>query len=446
MGESWRSVCAVERADLDNGLLYSCGGAFFLVGSYYYVQPLCDVIALSLGLKNLPLVSVVNVLVVGLVNWVYAAMVHAVPIRQVMPTLNRTVQCGLCLIGALYELCRRGVLPHERPVSLCLYFFVSVYGLFIMTTFWARMASVHTSEEAKRVYGMLGAAAQIGQMLASASGPFLNEALGGSIVLVLVSSVLMEAATQLVSLRATRGRKEVEEHTSRDHGSEVATSGVSTPKCHGLKLLISTHFMRQVTLNTLLTTYLTLGIWYEKAAIITDAIPDNDNESGVEQARYQLFASINLFVSVCTVIIQLVVFPHALRGIGVTGALLVLPSSLLASFIPLLIRPSVYTIALVDAARRVIHYALNKPTKEGLYAAMSPEVQFVAKPLLDTFVYRGGYLLCSGVFAVELQWQVAPGVRRALLVAVSLALCGNSYVLGQLAEREGADRSQGRLL
>jgi len=36
----------------------------------------------------------------------------------------------------------------------------------------------------------------------------------------------------------------------------------------------------------------------------------------------------------------------------------------------------------------VAHYALAKPAKESLYAALPSEVQYRAKPLLDTLVDR----------------------------------------------------------
>ena len=44
--------------------------------------------------------------------------------------------------------------------------------------------------------------------------------------------------------------------------------------------------------------------------------------------------------------------------------------------------------AMSAVSAQVVHYSLIKPTKEGLYAAMDKEVVFVAKPLLDTLIYR----------------------------------------------------------
>jgi AAA family ATP:ADP antiporter len=100
---------------------------------------------------------------------------------------------------------------------------------------------------------------------------------------------------------------------------------------------------------------------------------------------------------------------------------------------PLTLRPPWQVL---DGMRKAIHYALCKPTKEGLYAAMPQDVVFVAKPLLDTLVYRAGSLVCAAWFEAAIAWGLTSRVRQYSLLAVAALWVANSFWVGLLAERE----------
>ena len=52
--------------------------------------------------------------------------------------------------------------------------------------------------------------------------------------------------------------------------------------------------------------------------------------------------------------------------------------------------PSHFNTAPSLPTGKIAHYALAKPTKESLYASMPTDVQYRAKPLLDTLINRCG--------------------------------------------------------
>lgn len=86
--------------------------------------------------------------------------------------------------------------------------------------------------------------------------------------------------------------------------------------------------------------------------------------------------------------------------------------------------------------RKVFHYSLVKPTKEGLYAALPKDVVFIAKPLLDTLVYRAGSLVGAAYFTWAMNAGVSAQFRQYLLLAVTVVWMGNSWYVGILAERQ----------
>ena len=94
---------------------------------------------------------------------------------------------------------------------------------------------------------------------------------------------------------------------------------------------------------------------------------------------------------------------------------------------------SLVSIAYLDCSRKISHYALAKPTKESIYAMMPSEVQYRAKPLLDTLVNRAAALLGAGFFALCMRLSIAVAIRRGILLAVVLVWAAVARHLGRLS-------------
>ena len=136
-----------------------------------------------------------------------------------------------------------------------------------------------------------------------------------------------------------------------------------------------------------------------------------------------------------TLLLQTLCFSHVLRCLGFHGTLLAEPLAVLAGLVFAIVHPGLLSIACLDGLRKVLHYSLVKPTKEGLYASLERHVVFVAKPLLDTLIYRAGSLLGAAYFTAAIEGGLTSRHRQYLLVAVSLVWAANSVWLGLLAER-----------
>ena len=153
-------------------------------------------------------------------------------------------------------------------------------------------------------------------------------------------------------------------------------------------------------------------------------------------ARYDFFATLNMVVGVCTLLVQTFFFSHILKLLGFHGTLLAEPVALAVGLIVAIVHPGLLSIALLDGMRKVFHYSLVKPTKEGLYAALPRDVIFVAKPLLDTLIYRTGSLIGAGYFTWAMNAGLMPETRRYILLIVSVVWMANSWWVGILAERQ----------
>lgn len=125
------------------------------------------------------------------------------------------------------------------------------------------------------------------------------------------------------------------------------------------------------------------GVWYERADAVANAFAS-------DSARFTFFSTLNFGVAALTLVIQSLCFSRVLSILGTTNTLLMEPLALVAGLLATIVRPGIASIALLDGLRKVVHYSLLKPTKESLYAALPLDVQYRAKPLLDTFIYRVG--------------------------------------------------------
>ena len=125
-----------------------------------------------------------------------------------------------------------------------------------------------------------------------------------------------------------------------------------------------------------------------------------------------------------------------LARVGFRGALVAEPAIVMLGLLANCVQPGLLSIALLDGARKIVHYALMKPTKEGLYAALPTDVVFIAKPLLDTLIYRLGSLIGAAYFSATLGWGATAQWRRYLLLAVALVWAVNSWFVGALADAQ----------
>ncbi|KOO27537.1 major facilitator superfamily mfs_1 [Chrysochromulina tobinii] len=426
------TVLNVEESDLA-GLPLSVLAAMATIGSYYYLQPLGDVLALSMGIEWTPLVTVGNMVLIVALNPLYAAAVLNLSTEAILPFMYRIVS-ALLLLFACFFYFFSGV----KTLSFCFSVYVGTISLFTTTTFYARLASLHTKAEAKRVYGIIAAGAQIGQLLASVTAPIFFSQMGNMIVC--VSALTYELAVQPTPEPAENGKRDGKrngKHCEVTPSPEPATSAIAENTCAsrcgtsavgGFAILASTPFLRAITLHTLLITFLVSGVWYERAAAVAAAFRTSDE-------RYEFFAHLNFVVGVCTLLVQLLCFSHILRWLGFHGTLVAEPLAMGLGLCISIVSPGLLSIAFLDGLRKVVHYSLAKPTKEGLYASLPKDVVFIAKPLLDTLVYRTGSLVGAAYFTAAIQWGLTAKVRQYMLLAVSIGWAANCWWLGILAER-----------
>ena len=272
-------LLSVQPSDL-RALPYSASAGFTIIGSYYFIQPLSDALALKVGLKHTPLITMANMALIVVANPLYAALSRAIPPSRMLPTVYRILASMLIAFGAAFY-----GWPESRPLSFSFAVFTGTFSLFLTSTFWARMASLHSKAEAKRVYGVIAAGGQLGQLAASVAAPLMFGYLQQKIVL--ASALLMELGAHLTAARGAIDRplaaadKEaaappVASGAEADSGGGAQAGSRSSfwrraydSALGDLGLLMSTPLLRAITVHTLLYTFLVSGVWCDTAGFCT---------------------------------------------------------------------------------------------------------------------------------------------------------------------------------
>ena len=302
----------------------------------------------------------------------YGALVARFPRRVFLPVVYLVFIA--CLV-AFHWLFHTGVSGR----GAAFFIWVAVFNLFAVTVFWSFMADVFDNEDARKVYGYIGAGGTIGAL----AGPAITRTLVGTVGvanLLLVSAVFLAVCLLcILKLRPWAIRRE------RRHGEASGEEAMGGSVLAGLRLILERPLLRALALMLFFGVGVGTLLYNEQAAIVREYFP------GAEAAtRY--YATLDWAVNGLTLVVQLLLTRWLLRRFGVAPALLGPALAILAGYCLLAASPLPLMVAIVQVVLRGGEFSLAKPARETLYTRVDRESRYKAKAAIDTVVYRGGDL------------------------------------------------------
>ena len=303
---------------------------------------------------------------------IYGALVARFPRRVFLPVVYLVFIA--CLVG-FYWLFHTGVSGR----GAAFFIWTAVFNLFAVTVFWSFMADVFDNEDAKKVYGYIGAGGTIGAL----AGPAITRTLVGTVGvanLLLVSAAFLAVCLLcILKLRPWAIRRE------QRHGESGGEDAMGGSVLAGLRLIIEQPLLRALALMLFFGVGVGTLLYNEQAAIVREFFP------GAEAAtRY--YATLDWAVNGLTLIVQLLLTRWLLRRFGVAPALLGPALAILLGYCLLAASPLPVMVAMVQVVLRAGEFSLAKPARETLYTRVDRESRYKAKAAIDTVVYRGGDL------------------------------------------------------
>jgi AAA family ATP:ADP antiporter len=136
--------------------------------------------------------------------------------------------------------------------------------------------------------------------------------------------------------------------------------------------------------------------------------------------RTSVFARIDLYTQITTLVIQALVTGHLMKRLGVHITLALLPAVVALGFVGLAIVASLGALIVLQAAFSAMQRAIIRPARETLFTVVPREDKYKAKAFIDTFVYRVGDVV--GAQVEGLLGRLAMGLAALVTVTVPLAV------------------------
>jgi AAA family ATP:ADP antiporter len=351
-----------------------------LFASYFMLRPVRETFGIAGGVKNLQWLFtgtfVATLAVVPLYGWVAAN----VPRERLLPVLYGL--SALVMAGFAASLATD---PGNVWIARAFYIWLSVMNLFVISIAWSLMADLFEPERSHRLFGQIASGASLGGLIGPLLSGVLVAPLGEAGLLVLSAALLLSTllcVRYLLRWRARIGPRRDAPPPQRIGGSIWA----------GLTLILRSPYLIAIAGFILLLTTASTFLYFEQARIVAATFPDRT-------AQTQVFAAIDVTVQSLTIGIQIFLTGRLAKRLGVTVLLAAVPVVMMLGFGLLALAATFPVLVFVMIVRRVGEYALVRPGREMLFAALDAETKYKAKNALDTLVYRGGDALAGWTYA-----------------------------------------------
>ncbi|HSN91881.1 MAG TPA: MFS transporter [Anaeromyxobacteraceae bacterium] len=393
---------------------------FSLLAGYYLLRPIREEMGIRGGVETLHWSFTATFVAMMAAIPAYSALVARVPRTRAVPIVYRFFLLNLLVFFLLF---RMEVAP--AWVARAFFVWLSVYNLFVVSVFWSLMADVFTSEQARRLFGFVAAGGTAGAI----AGPVLALALVGTLGipgLVLLSAAFLEVAARSARRLARRAPARGAPGLAGVRAPGEGAPPVGGTLLSGIGAVFRSPYLAAVAAHVLLFTLASTFLYLTQARIVADGLGDPTR-------RTQLFAGVDLAVSVAQLAAQTLLTGRVLAGFGLGAGLSLVPVLSGAGFALLAAFPSLWAVGAFQTLRRAAHFAVERPAREVLYTVVSREERYKSKAFIDTVVYRGGDALGAWVQA----GLAGAGLGVAALSASALPLAAASLGLAiWLARRE----------
>ena len=399
--------------------LWSFAYFFALLAGYYVLRPLRDQMGIAGGVKNLPWLFTATFVTLLVAQPLYGALVARLPRARFIPIVYHFFVANLLVFWALLTF------DVETAVVARVFFvWVSVFNLFAVAVFWSFMADLFTSEQGKRLFGFIGAGGTAGALLGPIITIWLSVPLG-PVNLMIAAVIFLELAVFCVY--------RLERNVVMREQAQAPTESIGGSAFAAIPELVRSPYILGIGVWVALLSYAATIIYFEQAHIVSEAV-----KSAGLQTR--IFASIDLAVSLLTLVTQLFITGQVLKRVGTGVAAAALPLVYIVGFAVLAVMPTLIVVVTVQVVQRWMNFAIANPARQLFFTVVTREEKYKAKNLVDVVVYRGSDALSGWIFDT-LQGL---GLKLGAIALCSLPVVAGWAVLSLALGREQEKRSARR--
>ena len=400
----------------------AAGALFFVLLTVIMIlRPVREALGLSRGIESVRLLFLVTLGATLLIAPSFGWLVSRVPRRMLLSVSFRI--CALLLLGFFAGLT---FFPESTrgAVAAIYYVYHSAFNLFVVSLFWAFMADLFSLEQSKRLFPAIAIGGSLGALFGSLLSSQLADRIGVGSLFVL-AAVFLELAVWAAGL-VTRYRAPF----VNEPGGARKIGGHSLA---GITAVASSRYILGIAIFVALAAIVSTFLYFAGLRLVEAA-------SQTLEERTALFASLNIWIQLTTLLAQALLTGRMMRIAGVSTALAVLPGVAVCGFALLVAVPSLLVYAVVSGLVRAAQVGVTRPARETLFTVLPLEQKYKAKSFIDTFCYRAGD--AAGAQLELLLASLGPGLLPVALTLLPLAAAWVflSIVLARTQRRLGRDR------
>ena len=392
---------------------------FTLLASYFILRPLRDEMGIANGASNMQ----------WLFSGTFLAMLLIVPIFgyitskfKIGSVLTFSYLFFIVNISLFYYLFKVNLFTNTLPIVF--FIWLSVFNLFAISLFWSFMVDIFTSNQSKRLFGIISAGGSLGAIL----GPLISTSLSNKIGIsnmFLVAIILLFCS--LIALQMViRIQKKIKVNHKSITNSFKNTLLTRATVFNAIKLVMASKYLKGLVLFIILYTTTSTFLYFEQANIIERSI-----ESSSERVQY--FSTVDLITNTLAIFGQFFLTSKVIKQFGLSLSLSLIPLLVAIGFIVLSTNTTLSIIAILLIVHRAGNYILLRPGREILYTVCNREEKYKAKNFIDTAVYRGGDAISGWLFAGLI--SMGYGLSIIAIIAVPIIILWG-YIGFQLGRKQ----------
>ena len=408
-------IVQLRESELATGLMMFAY-SFLAMTAYNVIKPITrSKFISSLGADNLPYVQLAAGLLIGVLMQGYSVLVSRLPRRYVAPL---TLAGMSALLVGFWFLFRTA----GDWVSVGFYLLGLILGILLISQFWTLANDVYDARQAKRIFGFIGGGSSLGGMTGAGLTALVVSRVGTENLL-LVSASILFLCSGLVALIVRR-----EAAAGRGAAAVAEEEGVGGKEA--IRLLRESRHLQIIAL-VIGFAAIGAGLIEQQLNMAAEAFKGR----GATDNLTAFLAQVTLYLSAIGFFIQVVLTSRIHRYLGVGFALLVLPASLGATGLVMLLNAALWAPALARVLDTSLRYTLDKTTREVLFLPLPTALKYRAKPFVDVTVDRFAKGLAALLALVLIKpWGL--GLNWQQISYASLAVVALWVVTAVRAKRE----------
>lgn len=398
-------------------LAWSMLYVFSLFVAYYLLRPIRDELGVAGGIKNLPWLFSGTLIAMLLLSPLFSLLIKK---YNRLTAINLSYHFFALNLLIFYLLLMPAFNEYRLWTGRFFFIWLSVFNLFVVSIFWSLIVDIFTSQQGMRLFGMLSAGVTLGAMVGSLSTLVLVKRIDQQ-GLILLAFVMLEVSVVAAHSAVYHSQNQPSPNQPAQIASELPIGGSLFA---GITQTLRSPYLSGIALFMLFYSVTSTFLYLEQASIAANTF------SGRAE-RTAFFATLDLWVNIMTLIAQIFLTAKALKWLGLSLTLAILPLITLAGFSVLLAFPTLLIFVVFQVARRISNFTFARPSREILFTRIGREDRYKAKNFIDTVVYRLGDQVGSWSYGGLMNLGNSSGFLAYIAIPISLLWLALACWLGR---------------